>query len=197
LAQGGEGATEGTLNIPFPNREISRIRKTFQRKVAKPQRRNAGKNSLRPCSAIPENCSFLAKFSEASFQMTNEKFSMTNFQFRLSALVAACRAAPPLPDPKHRWTQIQSPHLCSSVTICGQFAIRNPQFPREDHELAEKKRGRRKKVVANAGASVFYLPHAKYKRATFVALRTWPGQVRRRFLIANTQNQPYARIHSY
>jgi hypothetical protein len=26
--------------------------------------------------------------------MTNDKFSMTNFQFRLSDLVAACRAAP-------------------------------------------------------------------------------------------------------
>jgi len=44
------------------------------------------------CSAIPENRAFLAKFSEPSFRMTNEKFSMTNFQFRLSALVAACRA---------------------------------------------------------------------------------------------------------
>ena len=41
------------------------------------------------CSAIPENRAFLAKFSEPSFRMTNEKFSMTNFQFRLSALVAA------------------------------------------------------------------------------------------------------------
>jgi hypothetical protein len=44
-------------------------------------------------SAIPENRAFLAKLSEPSFRMTNEKFSMTNFQFRLSALVAACRAA--------------------------------------------------------------------------------------------------------
>jgi hypothetical protein len=44
------------------------------------------------CSAIPENRAFFAKFSEPSFRMTNEKFSMTNFQFRLSALVAACRA---------------------------------------------------------------------------------------------------------
>jgi hypothetical protein len=31
----------------------------------------------------------LAKFSEPSFRMTNEKFSMTNFQFGLNALVAA------------------------------------------------------------------------------------------------------------
>jgi hypothetical protein len=45
------------------------------------------------CSAIPEKCAFLAKFSEPSFRMTNEKFSMTYFQFRLNALVAACRAA--------------------------------------------------------------------------------------------------------
>jgi len=33
---------------------------------------------------------FLAKFSKSSSRMTNEKFSMTDFQFRLSALVAAC-----------------------------------------------------------------------------------------------------------
>jgi hypothetical protein len=33
-----------------------------------------------------ENRAFLAKFSEPSFRMTNEKFSMTNFQFSLSAL---------------------------------------------------------------------------------------------------------------
>jgi hypothetical protein len=43
------------------------------------------------CSAIPENCAFLAKFSEPSFRMTNEKFSMTDFQSAL--LVATCRAA--------------------------------------------------------------------------------------------------------
>jgi hypothetical protein len=48
-------------------------------------------------SAIPENRAFLAKFSKPSSQMTNEKFSMTNFQFRLSALVAACRAVAVLP----------------------------------------------------------------------------------------------------
>jgi hypothetical protein len=40
-------------------------------------------------SPIPEKCAFLEKFSEPPFQMTNDKFSMTNFQFRLSALVAA------------------------------------------------------------------------------------------------------------
>jgi hypothetical protein len=28
------------------------------------------------CSAIPENCAFLAKFAEPSFQMTNDKFSI-------------------------------------------------------------------------------------------------------------------------
>jgi hypothetical protein len=39
----------------------------------------------RLCSAIPENRAFLAKFSEPSFRMTNEKFSMTNFQFGLNA----------------------------------------------------------------------------------------------------------------
>jgi hypothetical protein len=46
------------------------------------------------CSAIPENCAFLAKFPERSSPMTNDKFSMTNSQFRLGVLVAACRAAP-------------------------------------------------------------------------------------------------------
>jgi hypothetical protein len=51
-------------------------------------------NVLILCSAIPGNCAFLAKFSKSSCRMTNEKFSMTNFQFRLSALVAACRAVP-------------------------------------------------------------------------------------------------------
>jgi hypothetical protein len=45
-------------------------------------------------SAIPENCPFLAKLSKSSCRMATEKFSMTNFQFRLCALVAACRAAP-------------------------------------------------------------------------------------------------------
>jgi hypothetical protein len=34
----------------------------------------------------------LAKFSKPFFRMTNEKFSMTNFQFRFSALVAASAA---------------------------------------------------------------------------------------------------------
>jgi hypothetical protein len=43
-------------------------------------------------TAIPGDCAFLAKFSKSPSQMTNEKFSMTNFQFRLSALVAACCA---------------------------------------------------------------------------------------------------------
>jgi hypothetical protein len=33
--------------------------------------------------------------------MTNEKFSMTNFQFRLNALVAACRTAPFAPPLGH------------------------------------------------------------------------------------------------
>jgi len=52
---------------------------------------------LRLRSAIPENCLFLAKFSERSFRMTNDKFSMRNFQFRRSPLVAAlprCALAP-------------------------------------------------------------------------------------------------------
>jgi hypothetical protein len=40
-------------------------------------------------SAIRENCAFLAKLSEASFPITNDKFSIANFQFRLGALVAA------------------------------------------------------------------------------------------------------------
>jgi hypothetical protein len=57
------------------------------------QRRKVLFPALRLCSAIHENCAFLAKFSELSFEMTNDKFSMTNFQFRLSDLVAACRAA--------------------------------------------------------------------------------------------------------
>jgi len=47
---------------------------------------------LRLCSAIPENCVFPAQSSKPSFRMTNEKFSMTDSQFRRSALVAACRA---------------------------------------------------------------------------------------------------------
>ncbi len=45
--------------------------------------------SLHLCSANSKNASFLAKFSEPSFRMTNERFSMTNFQFRRSGLVAA------------------------------------------------------------------------------------------------------------
>ena len=47
---------------------------------------------LRLRSAIPDNCVLLAKSSEPSFRMTNEKFSMIDSQFRRSALVAACRA---------------------------------------------------------------------------------------------------------
>jgi hypothetical protein len=47
---------------------------------------------LRLRSAIPDNCVLLAKSSEPSFRMTNEKFSMKDSQFRRSALVAACRA---------------------------------------------------------------------------------------------------------
>ena len=64
---------------------------------AKAQRRSRfgiGIPSLRLCSTIPENCAFLAKFSVSFFRMTNDKFSMTNSQFRLGVLVAACRAAP-------------------------------------------------------------------------------------------------------
>jgi hypothetical protein len=52
----------------------------------------AGKLNGNPtflCSGIPENCAFLAKSSEPSFRMTNEKFSITNCQFRPGALVAA------------------------------------------------------------------------------------------------------------
>jgi hypothetical protein len=41
--------------------------------------------SWRLCGSIPENCAFLTKFSEPSFRMTNEKFSMTNSQFRPGA----------------------------------------------------------------------------------------------------------------
>jgi hypothetical protein len=41
------------------------------------------------CSAIPENCAFLAKFPERCSPMTNDKFSMTNSQFRSTTLVAA------------------------------------------------------------------------------------------------------------
>ena len=44
------------------------------------------------CSAIYENSAFLAKFSESPSPMTNDKFSMTNSQFRFPPLVAACRA---------------------------------------------------------------------------------------------------------
>jgi hypothetical protein len=36
----------------------------------------------------------MAEFSKSSCRMTNEKSSMTNLQFRFSALVAACRAGP-------------------------------------------------------------------------------------------------------
>jgi hypothetical protein len=49
---------------------------------------------LRLGGALPENCVFLAKSSEPSFRMTNQKFSMTDFQFRRRALVAVCRAVP-------------------------------------------------------------------------------------------------------
>jgi hypothetical protein len=59
---------------------------TQSRKAAKSQ------GMKRLCSAISENCTFLAKFSESSFRMTNEKFTMTNSQFRFSALVATGRA---------------------------------------------------------------------------------------------------------
>jgi hypothetical protein len=43
------------------------------------------------CSAIHKNYAFSEKFSK----ITNNKFSMTNFQFRLSALVAAAAALRP------------------------------------------------------------------------------------------------------
>ena len=49
-------------------------------------------------SAMPENRVCVARLSEPTFRMTNEKFSMTNFQFRRSALVAAlprCALASP------------------------------------------------------------------------------------------------------
>ena len=58
------------------------------------QSRKAFFPAWRLFSAIPDNCAFLAKFSESSSQMTNDKFSMTNSQFRLSPLVAACPAKP-------------------------------------------------------------------------------------------------------
>jgi hypothetical protein len=66
------------------------IRRNCNAKVQRQRRQDLKAEVL--CSEIPENCSFLAKFSEPSFRMANEKFSMTNFQFRLSALVAASAA---------------------------------------------------------------------------------------------------------
>jgi hypothetical protein len=48
---------------------------------------------LQISQAFIAQAAFLAKFSKSSCRMTNEKFSMTNFQFRLSALAATCRVA--------------------------------------------------------------------------------------------------------
>jgi hypothetical protein len=97
----------------------------------------------------------LAEPSEASFRMTNEKFSMTNSQFRLSALVAAGRAAPsrcnlskslrfaktlpPMDTDGHGWNGALYPCLSASIRgsilwlrlaalrLCVNSAIRNPQ----------------------------------------------------------------------
>jgi hypothetical protein len=46
---------------------MARIKKIFQRKVAKAQRRKEGKASLPLCSAIYENSAFCAKFSTLCF----------------------------------------------------------------------------------------------------------------------------------
>ena len=43
------------------------MKKIFQRKAAKSQRRKEGKNSLRLCSAIYENSAFCAKYSTLCF----------------------------------------------------------------------------------------------------------------------------------
>jgi hypothetical protein len=59
---------------------------------AKAQSRKAARRFSLLCSANPRNSSFLAEFSKRCFPMTNDKFSMTNSQFRFSTLVAACRA---------------------------------------------------------------------------------------------------------
>jgi hypothetical protein len=41
---------------------------------------------------MPKSVQFTPESGLMDFRMTYEKFSMTNFQFRLNALVAACRA---------------------------------------------------------------------------------------------------------
>jgi hypothetical protein len=61
-----------------------------------------------------------------------------------------------------------TPSLHHSIPLLHHPALRRYT----GRGLAQEKRGRRKKVVANGGASVFYFPHAKHKRATFAALRT-------------------------
>ena len=68
------------------------------------------------CIAIPGNCAFLAKVSKSSCRMTNEKFSMTNFQFRLSALVAACRTVP------------LHPGVFASISYCPHVPCRVPSL---------------------------------------------------------------------
>jgi len=75
-----------------PTRQLWIPDLTQRREDAEAQRKRLKSEVL--CGAIPENCAFLAKFPERSSPMTNDKFSMTNFQFRLGVLVAACRAAP-------------------------------------------------------------------------------------------------------
>jgi hypothetical protein len=68
-------------------------------------------------NAIPVNRTLLEKRSEPSSQMPNDRFSMTNSQFRLNPSVAAGRAATlPLP-----W--IQAPKVKPGLTQSQSVAV--------------------------------------------------------------------------